>query len=113
MSIVVLGSPCIAKFLNSLRPIVFILCPLNSKSAHLFLSMILKHQHNTPVSAPQIGNVETVLTQYRTWKGFAFLTIDDLFAFMINPGSERDEFLSTLNMSVRIVKTDFATQTFE
>ena len=75
--------------------------------------MILKINQNTPVAAPQLGDVTAVLSAYRTWKGFAFLTVDDLFAFMIIASPEREEFLNTLSVEIGMVKTNYATQTYE
>jgi hypothetical protein len=75
--------------------------------------MILENQHNISLSATQIADVAAVLDAYRTWKGFAFLTMADLVLFISKPSPERDEFLATLNVTVKVVKTDFATQTVE
>jgi hypothetical protein len=75
--------------------------------------MILKQQQNSPLSAPQISTIETVLAAFRTWKDHAFLTEQDLFDFITKPSPERDEFLKTMNVSIHFMKTDFAIQTFE
>jgi hypothetical protein len=75
--------------------------------------MILENKNNIPVSATQFEDVAAVLDAFRTWKGFAFLTPADLFLFISKPSPERDEFLATLNVTVKVVKTDFATQTVE
>jgi len=75
--------------------------------------MIIENEHTTPVSATQVEDIAAVLVAYRICKGIAFLTISDLFLFISKPSPERDEFLATLNVTVKIVKTYFATQTVE
>ena len=75
--------------------------------------MILKQQNNSPLSAPQISDIDIALAAFRTWKGFAFLNVEDLYSFMNQPGPEREEFLKTLSVSSHFVKTYFAVQTFE
>jgi hypothetical protein len=74
--------------------------------------MILNPEHITPTAAPQIADVASVLTDYRTWKGNNLLTADDLLAFMAVWSAERDEFLSAYMATVQIVNNNFATQTY-
>ena len=74
--------------------------------------MILKIDQNTPVSAVQISDMDAVLVKFRIWKGYEFLTIEELYSFITTPSNEREVFLNTLNLSVSLSETTFATKTY-
>jgi len=73
--------------------------------------MILQQNQNTPVTSPQIIDADTMLTAYRAWKGFAWLTSADLFEFVSHPSAERRDFFETQQISIEMVK-HFIIQTY-
>lgn len=74
--------------------------------------MILQQQHNTAVAAPQLLDVNSALIAFRSWKGFAWLTVNDLFVFMAQPSPERTTFLESLQQTITVVRTDYVTKNY-
>jgi len=73
--------------------------------------MILKQQHNTPVTAPQFDNMTGALLKYRNFRDDQIIGMADFLKFVTMPSSDRDEFLNLFvgevvvrnNMYVKVV----------
>ena len=70
--------------------------------------MILKQQHNTPVTAPQFSNMMSALAMYRNWRDDQLLGMDSFLKFVTLPSQDRDEFLTKFTPEVTVRNNMYA-----